>query len=113
MRLNDVEEPRLGGQRPFIHLLIQHLFIEHPLYVRLYLLQVWGMGETDNKPLHKTYACWIVISDMNIKIQEWGRDGKRGEKVTVGRVVKEVVSGLRPDKSQGGDNGKSCRTAAS
>lgn len=58
------------------------------------------MGETDNKPLHKTYACWIVISDMKTKIQEWGRDGKRGEKVTVGRVVKEVVSGLKPDKSQ-------------
>lgn len=54
---------------------------------------------------YKIHAYWTLISDMKIiqwrDIVEqlgWAVRGSGG--VTLGRVVKEVVSGLRPDGSQ-------------
>ena len=79
MRLHGGEEPRLGRQRPFIHSFIQHIFIEHLLCVRHCLLQALGVKETDNKPRHKTYAYWIVISDLKTKkLGRCSRDWERG-----------------------------------
>lgn len=60
--------------------------------------------KTDNKPLNKICAYWAPISDM--KTIKWGDAieklglGVRGSaRATLGRVVKQVVSGLRPDRS--------------
>lgn len=72
MRLNGGEEPMQRGQMPFIHLLIQQVFIKHLLCIKHYLLQALGVlvKKTHHKPLNKIYAYWIVISDM--KTIKWG-----------------------------------------